>query len=104
MVALNRAISSGKAVDPEEGLAELREDTDAVKLKEYPFYPAAQGESYLLAGRLGEAGKYFEIAVKLVRSQSEADFFERKLKLAGSANVRQLMNIEKLSHSAQFSI
>ncbi|HZF38714.1 MAG TPA: hypothetical protein VE715_07810, partial [Blastocatellia bacterium] len=50
------------------------------KLKDYPFYPAAQGEFHLLAGRLAEAAKRFEKAAKLARSQSETDFFERKLK------------------------
>jgi RNA polymerase sigma-70 factor (ECF subfamily) len=80
IVALNRAIALGQAVGPEEGLAELSKIPDPARLKDYPFYPAAQGEFHLLAGRLEEAAKRFEKAVKLARSQSETDFFERKLK------------------------
>ena len=80
IVALNRAIALGKAVGPEEGLAELSKIPDHARLKDYPFYPAAQGEFHLLAGRLGEAAKRFEKAAKLARSLSETEFFERKLK------------------------
>jgi RNA polymerase sigma-70 factor (ECF subfamily) len=80
IVALNRAIALGKAVGPEEGLAELSKIPAPAKLKDYPFYPAAQGEFHLLAGRPAEASKRFEEAAKQARSRSEADFFERKLK------------------------
>jgi RNA polymerase sigma-70 factor (ECF subfamily) len=80
IVALNRAIALGQAMGPEEGLAELNKIPDPARLKDYPFYPAAQGEFHLLAGRLEEAAKGFEKAAKLARSQSETDFFERKLK------------------------
>jgi predicted RNA polymerase sigma factor len=80
IVALNRAIALGKALGPEEGLAELSKIPDPAKLKDYPFYPAAQGEFHLLAGRMAEAAKRFEKASELARSRSEMDFFERKLK------------------------
>lgn len=80
IVALNRAVALGKALGPEEGLAELSKIPDPGKLKDYPFYPAAQGEFHLLAGRPAEAGKHFEKAMKLARSRSETKFFERKLK------------------------
>jgi RNA polymerase sigma factor (sigma-70 family) len=80
IVALNRAIAVSKAVGPDEGLAELMKIPDPGKLKNYPFYPAAEGEFHLLAGRPAEAAKLFEKAMKLARSRSEKDFFERKLK------------------------
>lgn len=80
IVALNRAVASGKALGPDEGLLELARIPDAERLKGYPFYPAAQGEFHVLAGHPAEAAKYFEIAMKLARSQPEANFFERKLK------------------------
>jgi RNA polymerase sigma factor (sigma-70 family) len=80
IVALNRAIALGKALGPEEGLAELKKIPDPAKLKDYPFYPAAQGEFHLIAGRPTEAGRHFEKAMKLARSRSETNFFERKLK------------------------
>ena len=47
--ALNRAVALAKLWGPEEGLAELRKTLPSSK--EYPFYPAAQGEFHLLAGR-----------------------------------------------------
>jgi RNA polymerase sigma factor (sigma-70 family) len=79
IVALNRAIALGNAQGPEEGLAELRKIPDPAKLKDYPFYPAAQGEFHFLAGRPAEAVMHFEKARKLARSRSETNFFERKL-------------------------
>ncbi len=78
VVGLNRAIAVGKAKGPEEGLAELGRITDAGKLKDYPFYPAAFGEFHLLAGRHEEAGKHFEKAMGLARNEHERDFFEKK--------------------------
>jgi RNA polymerase sigma-70 factor (ECF subfamily) len=80
IVGLNRAVAVGKARGPEEGLAELRKISDPAKLEEYPFYPAAQGEFHLLAGRPAEAAKHFERAIELAQSRSATSFFERKLK------------------------
>jgi RNA polymerase sigma factor (sigma-70 family) len=80
VVALNRAVALGKALGPEEGLAELSKIPDTGKLKDYPFYPAAYGEFHLLAGRPAEAAEHFEKALNLARSQSETEFFERKLR------------------------
>jgi MacB-like protein len=51
-----------------------------VRAKDYPFYPAAHGEFHLLAGRPAAAAEYFEKALKLARSRSETEFFERKLR------------------------
>ena len=81
IVALNRAVAAGKALGPEKGLAELKKIADPAKLKDYLFYPAAQGEFHLLAGRPAEAAKHFEQAVKLARSRSETNFFQRKLEV-----------------------
>ena len=83
IVALNRAIVLGKAKGPEEGLTALGKILNAARLKDYPFYPAAQGEFHFLAGRFEEAAKHFEKALKLARSRSEADFFDRKLEHCG---------------------
>jgi len=79
IVALNRAIALGNALGPEEGLDELRKIPDSEKLRNYPFYPAAQGEFCLLAGHPIEARKHFEKAMKLARTRTEINFFERKL-------------------------
>jgi predicted RNA polymerase sigma factor len=59
---------------------ELEKIPDLPKLKDYPFYPAAQGEFHRLAGRREEARVSFERALKLARNPSEARFLERKLK------------------------
>lgn len=80
VVALNRAIAVGKAEGLEKGLEELKNIQGAEKLKEYPFYPAALGEFYLLAGKPKEAEAHFVEAVKQSRNDSERIFFERKLK------------------------
>jgi RNA polymerase sigma factor (sigma-70 family) len=94
IVALNRAVALGKAVGPEEGLSELAKIPDPDKLKEYPFYPAAQGEFHFLAGRPAEAAEHFEKARKLARSRPETSFFELKLKTcqsgAAQMNGRQI--------------
>jgi RNA polymerase sigma factor (sigma-70 family) len=79
IIALNRAVALGNALGPEEGLVELRTIPDLDKLKDYPFYPAAQGEFHLMAGRPAEGAKHFEKAMKLARGRSETNFFERKL-------------------------
>jgi predicted RNA polymerase sigma factor len=79
IVALNRAVAAGKAMGPEAGLAELSKIPDADKLKHYPFYPAAQGEFYLLAGHPLEAAAQFDRAVRLARNPVETKFFRRKL-------------------------
>jgi len=80
IVALNRAVALGNARQPEEGLCALRKIVDAEQLREYPFYPAAQGEFLLLTGRPEEASAYFEKAEKLAPSRSEAELFGRKIK------------------------
>jgi predicted RNA polymerase sigma factor len=79
IVALNRAVAIGNARGPGQGLAELANLPDPGALEDYPFYPAAQGEFHLRAGRPNEAAKHFEHARKLARTQPEKDFFDRKL-------------------------
>ena len=79
VVALNRALAVGHAQSPEKGLMELAQIPGLAKLKNYPFYPAAQGEFHRLAGRRQDARRCFESALKLARNPSEARFLERKL-------------------------
>jgi RNA polymerase sigma-70 factor (ECF subfamily) len=83
IIALNRAVAIGKARGPEEALAALSAIEDGAKLREYPFYPAAQGEFHLLAGRAEIAATYFQQAVGLARTRAEAAFFESKWKSCG---------------------
>lgn len=84
-MAVNRAIAIGKALGPDAGLAEIDRIADGDKLKEYPFYPAAQAELRLLAGRPAEAAHYFQQARALARTRAEHAFFERKLQQAQGA-------------------
>ena len=86
IVALNRAVALGNALGPKEGLAELKAIPDAAKLKNYPFYPAAQGELHLRACPPAKAANHFEQALKLARPQTETIFFERKLKACAVQN------------------
>jgi predicted RNA polymerase sigma factor len=58
---------------------ELEKIPDLAKLKDYPFYPAAQGEFHRLAGRKAKARVCFEKALKLARNPAESRFLERKL-------------------------
>jgi hypothetical protein len=69
---------------------ELRTIPELAKLKDYPFYPAAQGEFHLLAGRAAEAGKHFEEAMQLAQSRSETNFFGRKLEACRLAAAQNL--------------
>jgi predicted RNA polymerase sigma factor len=85
VVALNRAIAIGKAQGPDAGLAELLRIPDRDRLKNYPFYPAAQAELHLLAGRPAEAAHHFRHALTLARSRAEQTFFERKCQQAEEA-------------------
>jgi RNA polymerase sigma-70 factor (ECF subfamily) len=80
IIALNRAVAVGKACGPEEGLSELVKIPDSEKIEAYPFYSAAMGEFHLLAGHPDEAALHFKKALKLSRSPSERNFFERKLR------------------------
>ena len=79
IVALNRAVALGNALGPEEGLAALVDIPDSERLKNYPFYEAAQGEFHLIAGRTEEAVRHFEKAAGLARSPAEKEFFMRKV-------------------------
>jgi RNA polymerase sigma factor (sigma-70 family) len=79
IVALNRAIALGMAEGPEAGLAALNTLGNVERLRDYPFYPAAQGEFHLLAGRTIDAARHFQQALALGRNRTEAAFFARKL-------------------------
>ncbi len=79
VIALNRAVAAGKARGPEDGLAAVARIHDADRLRDYPFYSAAQGEFHLLASRPADALRHFENALRLARNHTEAEFFERKM-------------------------
>ena len=79
IVALNRAIALGQARGPAAGLRELERIPALPTLKDYPFYPAAQGEFHRLAGHRDAARACFERALALARTPAEARYLERKL-------------------------
>jgi predicted RNA polymerase sigma factor len=80
IVALSRAVAVGKAQGPDAGLEELRKISEADTLDDYPFYPAAQGEFLLAAGRPKEAKKYFNDALRRARTPTERNYFESKIR------------------------
>jgi len=79
IVALNRAIAVGQAQGPAAGLRELETIAAVSMLKQYPFYPAAQGEFHRLAGHTAAARTCFEQALRLARNPAEVRYLERKL-------------------------
>lgn len=79
IVALNRAIAVGQAQGPAAGLRALETIAAVPILKEYPFYPAAQGEFHRLAGHSAAARACFEQALRLARNPAEVRYLERKL-------------------------
>lgn len=80
IVAFNRAIVLGQARGPEKGLLALRMLPAPAALDGYPFYYAAWGEFYLLLGQCADAARNFAKALRLGRSRSETEFFDRKIK------------------------
>src|SRR5262245_28306557 len=84
IVALNRAIATGQALGPEEGMAALKESEDQEKLKDYPYYPAALGEFHRIVGQIEEAKECFQKAVQLARNPGEMRFWEDKWKACES--------------------
>ncbi|HEY4263324.1 MAG TPA: sigma-70 family RNA polymerase sigma factor [Schlesneria sp.] len=85
IVALNRAIAAGYSRGPDEGLRELESITELSKLKDYPFYPAAQGEFHRLAGRFAKARACFQTALDLARNPAETELLSRKLAMCEAA-------------------
>jgi predicted RNA polymerase sigma factor len=99
-VALNCAVALGKARGLKQGLAAMDEILDSTKLKDNPFYPAAQGEFHMLEGHRAEACFSFEKALRLARSPAEAQFLEHKL--AASMEIRALRLAEELQLTLRF--
>jgi hypothetical protein len=67
-----------KALGPEEGLAELSRIRDSNQAQGLSLLSGGSGE-ISPRGRPVEVAKHFEKALKLARSRSEVNFFERKL-------------------------
>jgi RNA polymerase sigma-70 factor (ECF subfamily) len=79
VVALNRAIAVAESEGPASGLRALAAIDDVERLRDYPFYAAAQGELELRAGRPDAARPHFEAALKQARSEAERSFLRRRL-------------------------
>jgi RNA polymerase sigma-70 factor (ECF subfamily) len=82
VVALNRAVAVAQRDGPDAGLAAIRAISDADRLRDYPFYPAAIGELELRRGDVESAARAFSAAVGLARNPLERRFLERRLRVA----------------------
>lgn len=78
IVALNRAIAIGNARGAEEGLLAMSAIEDSERLASYPFFPAAQAELHLRAGRSDMASVLFARASELARTKAEAEYFNKR--------------------------
>jgi RNA polymerase sigma factor (sigma-70 family) len=83
IVALNRAIATGRVSGPEEGLREIHRIRGGRALKNYPFLEAAVGDLHERAGRIHEAASHFKRALRLARNESERRVLESRLARQG---------------------
>jgi RNA polymerase sigma-70 factor (ECF subfamily) len=80
VVALNRAIAIGQRDGPEHGLEALHGISNADRLRQYPFYPAAIGEFELRRGSAEAARSQFTMAASLARNPAERRFLDRRVR------------------------
>ena len=71
VVELNRAVATGMAFGPAEGLAIVDELVDVPALKSYHLLPSVRGDLLFKLGRLTEARVEFEQAAALTRNARE---------------------------------
>ena len=71
VVELNRAVATGMAFGPAEGLALVDELLSEPSLKNYHLLPSVRGDLLFKLGRLGEARSEFERAASLTRNARE---------------------------------
>ena len=79
IVALNRAICVGESPGGRRRIGRIEEDSRSCQAQGLSLLSGSRGgiSSFLRAGP-AEAGKHFERAMKLARSRSETNLFERK--------------------------
>ena len=86
VVELNRAVATGMAFGPAEGLALVDELVDEPALKNYHLLPSVRGDLLFKLGRLSEARSEFERAAALTRNARERTLLqERAAKCGGTA-------------------
>jgi len=78
-VALNRAIATGMAYGPEQGLDELALLEASGRLEGYHLLPAAQADLLRRLGRADAAAARYREAIALARTSPERRFLERRL-------------------------
>jgi RNA polymerase sigma-70 factor (ECF subfamily) len=76
IVQLNRAIATGYAISPQDGLRALQEIND---LEDHYLYYAALGDFYAKVGDVSKARVSYERAVILTRSNAEKNLLQSKL-------------------------
>lgn len=80
VIDLNRAVAHSMAFGPETGLRMLDEIADVATLRHYAPLPAARGDFFFRAGRLGEARVEFAAAAELTRNEREKAFLLERAK------------------------
>ena len=84
VVALNRAIALAQRDGPARGLEEIARIRDRQRLIQYPFLFTAVGEFELRLGRLVQARKSFQAALRLARNPTETRFLQGRLRSCGT--------------------
>jgi RNA polymerase sigma factor (sigma-70 family) len=85
VVELNRAVATGMAFGPAEGLAIVDDLVDVPALKGYHLLPSVRGDLLFKLGRLGEARSEFERAAALTRNGRERKLLLERAAKCGSA-------------------
>jgi RNA polymerase sigma-70 factor (ECF subfamily) len=76
MVALNKAIATGYAKSPDDGLAELKK---IIQLEEHYLYVSAVGNFYLMKNEREVASQYFSTALSKAFTKTERELLQRKI-------------------------
>ena len=85
VVELNRAVATGMAFGPAEGLALVDDLLDEPSLKNYHLLPSVRGDLLFKLGRLSEARAEFERAAALTRNARERTLLLERATRCGSA-------------------
>jgi RNA polymerase sigma-70 factor (ECF subfamily) len=83
IIALNHAVAVAMDQGPEAGLALLGKLAQREELNDYRYYHAAQAELLGRAGKLNEAKRAYQRALKLAENEGEQRFLQERLAALG---------------------